>query len=180
MGSGTEDLNPQEEGQNEIVELDRRYRLSLVAMDKVAQRMMTEETFTPTQAALLAATYLAYSVENWTHAARMLELRIDSGEFQTLPEELEGVELKFITSKIGVGANIIVDAQRGEYISLKRYLAEKGESLSINSQSGSRRVWSRKLFQISRRIPYRGELFKPPMPAWKNPEFSSQIPGPNL
>lgn len=172
MDRRTEDRNPKDRIQNEILELKRRYQLSSFAMNEVQKEMMTRETFTPDQAALLAATYLAYRVESWVHAARIYELRIDSGE---LPKESAGSELESITVTVGLGANIIADAQTGDYRSLKASLVEKGNRLLEPSEPDSNHVWGKKLLQISRQIMNIGKPFEPPMPAWKNPGIKSPI-----
>ncbi|MBI3109497.1 hypothetical protein HYZ06_00455 [Candidatus Daviesbacteria bacterium] len=144
-----------EELSRKIEERARQQEAAGVAFRKCQQEILGAEITTSDRAMDLGGQFLARLHEYQLFSEDRAHLQNETGGLNIVnPHQRGGLEKAFF------------DAQKGDYRGFK-------EALFLSSQqSWVREGLKEKLAKIAHLIPDQGEPFRPPLPAWQDPEFT--------
>ncbi|MBI4036608.1 hypothetical protein HY386_01895 [Candidatus Daviesbacteria bacterium] len=140
----------------EIKERSRRQDAAGAAFRGCMDQISTTERFTPEEARRLGGLFLA----------RLLEFELFVQDVIQFENTIGGLPRWHNPHERGKLEKALFDAQKGDYRKFR-------EALSLSSQGAwVQKGLREKLSEIARLIPDQGEPFRPPPPAWQDPEFT--------
>lgn len=140
------------------------------AIGVVEKEMSEHRIFTAKEALDLGVRYVAYHREYWTHILLMAADNVGSGKISA-----DSAVNPLVREERTKTEEALSDAQNGNFVKLKNYLKQRGNSVKRRMGGEFERQSKKegpKLRYISALIPNSGDPIDTPAPSWQDSRYS--------